>query len=353
MTAAVYDGNGVRASDTFGSTTSYFAWDDVTGSEPRLLVDGTNAYIYALGDIPLEQVALSSGTVSYLLTDRLGSVRGIVSAAGSLSASTAYTGNNPLNATDPSGELFVCGSACTGGNGLAPASGGPGDGVAYQGTLATFDHADTASYDTGDGYGASVGAQVQNWAGYEDGIIPIPILKSCSTLLCDVVGDVGMALATADGGEVGDAVVGGADVIDAISGAVDGADDAAGTAPGAEEGAGALRVSGPEGSGPSLPMNWDSINAVSEKYGLDLSENDVNINSSIAVLRGSTAEDGTITLYRGAFDNEETLAKTLVHEQFHVDQLDGGMTYPSSYDPNSSFETSAEEYAQQWWLSQQ
>ena len=115
---------------------------------------------------------------------------------------------------------------------------------------------------------------------------------------------------------------------------------------------GLLGVSGPEGSGPNLSMNWDSINAVSEKFGIDLSGNEVKINSSIAGLRGSTAADGTITLYRGAFANEETLAKTPVHEQFHVAQLEGGMPYPEVYDPNSPFELGAEQHAQDWWASQ-
>jgi RHS repeat-associated protein len=49
-----------------------------------------NAYIYADGNAPLEQVNLSSGTVTYLVADLLGSVRGIVSSSGSLTASTAY-----------------------------------------------------------------------------------------------------------------------------------------------------------------------------------------------------------------------------------------------------------------------
>ena len=53
-------------------------------------MDSTNAYIYGPGHTPLEQVNLSTGTITYLVADQLGSVRGTVSSAGSLSASTAY-----------------------------------------------------------------------------------------------------------------------------------------------------------------------------------------------------------------------------------------------------------------------
>jgi len=82
------------------------------------------------------------------------------------------------------------------------------------------------------------------------------------------------------------------------------------------------------GGEPGLPMNWDSINCVCEKYGIDLSENEVSINKSLSGVRGTTAADQSITLGRGAFASEEQLAKTLVHEQFHVAQLQGGMPYP-------------------------
>ena len=93
MTAATYDGNGLRASATTGSGTQNFVWD----SASRLLMDSSNAYIYAAGNAPAEQVSQSTGTVSYLSADTLGSVRGLVSASGSLTASTSYDAwGNPL-----------------------------------------------------------------------------------------------------------------------------------------------------------------------------------------------------------------------------------------------------------------
>jgi RHS repeat-associated protein len=94
MEVACYDGDGLRQSLSTTSTscsspTNSFTWD-VSGSLPRLLMDSTNAYIYGDGNTPIEQVNLSSGTAQYLVSDALGSVRGIVSSGGSLTASTSY-----------------------------------------------------------------------------------------------------------------------------------------------------------------------------------------------------------------------------------------------------------------------
>jgi RHS repeat-associated protein len=94
MTAATYDGDGLRASTTITPTggsaaTQSFTWDP-TPSIPRLLMDSTNAYIYAGANTPTEQVTLATGTTHYLVADQLGSVRGIVDSSGSLTASTAY-----------------------------------------------------------------------------------------------------------------------------------------------------------------------------------------------------------------------------------------------------------------------
>jgi RHS repeat-associated protein len=118
MTAATYDGTGLRASATTASGTQSFVWEG-----PRLLMDSSNAYIYTGGTAPAEQVSLSGGTVSYLTADSLGSVRGIVSSSGPLTASTSYDAwGNPLTTggltsytpfgyaggyTDPTGLIYL------------------------------------------------------------------------------------------------------------------------------------------------------------------------------------------------------------------------------------------------------
>ena len=94
MTAAVYDGHGLRASAVTtpsggSATTQNFVWNPV-GQVPSLLMDSGNAYIYSGGQTPTEQVKLSSGVISYLVSNSLGSVCGVVDSSGSLTSSTAY-----------------------------------------------------------------------------------------------------------------------------------------------------------------------------------------------------------------------------------------------------------------------
>jgi RHS repeat-associated protein len=110
MTTASYDGNGLRASTTItpsggSATTENYVWDN-----DSLLMDSANAYIYGSDErTPIEQVSLATGTVTYLVTDALGSVRGTVNSAGALTGTTAYDAwGNPetaggLTATSPFG----------------------------------------------------------------------------------------------------------------------------------------------------------------------------------------------------------------------------------------------------------
>lgn len=89
MTATTYDGDGLRATDTTGSASESFVWAQFVGT-PRLIMDSQNAYIYDGNGVPAEQVSLSTGTVTYLNCDFIGSIRGTVSASGSLTGTAAY-----------------------------------------------------------------------------------------------------------------------------------------------------------------------------------------------------------------------------------------------------------------------
>ena len=94
LSSATYDGNGLRSADTVtpsggSASTQHFVWD-TTASVPELLMDGSNAYVYAGGGAPIEQVELSSGTVHYLVDDALGSVRGVVDSSGAVVATASY-----------------------------------------------------------------------------------------------------------------------------------------------------------------------------------------------------------------------------------------------------------------------
>ena len=94
FTAATYNGQGLRTSSTAtpsggSATTQNFTWDSASSS-PTLLTDSTNAYIFGAGGTPVEQVTLSTGTIQFLNSDEIGSVRGVVSSSGVLGASTSY-----------------------------------------------------------------------------------------------------------------------------------------------------------------------------------------------------------------------------------------------------------------------
>jgi RHS repeat-associated protein len=123
MTAATYDGNGQRVSTTItpsgqSAITQGYVWNDNS-----LLMDGTKAYVYAAADVPAEQVSLANGTVTYLVTDPLQSVRGTVNSSGTLTGATSYDAwGNPLTTggltaatpfgfaggyTDPDGLLYL------------------------------------------------------------------------------------------------------------------------------------------------------------------------------------------------------------------------------------------------------
>ena len=93
-TAAIADsyaenGLGLRASQTIGKATSYFAWDTSEGL-PVLLNDGTNSYIYGPGDLPVEQVNNNTGAVLYLHHDQQGSTRLLTGSSGAVEGAYTY-----------------------------------------------------------------------------------------------------------------------------------------------------------------------------------------------------------------------------------------------------------------------
>jgi RHS repeat-associated protein len=127
MTAATYNGNGMRVSTTIipageSAVSQGYVWDTIA-QVPELLMDSTYAYIYDGGNAPTEQVSLSAGTITYLVTDSLGSVRGTVNSSGALTGTAAYdawgnpetagglTGTTPFGCaggyTDPDGLIYL------------------------------------------------------------------------------------------------------------------------------------------------------------------------------------------------------------------------------------------------------
>jgi RHS repeat-associated protein len=109
MAGAAYDAGGNRATASFttpgGTTAESYVWDG-----DSLLMDSASAYVYAGSQYtPVEQVNLSTGAATYLVSDSLGSVRGTVNSTGALTGTTSYDAwGNPqaaggLTATTPFG----------------------------------------------------------------------------------------------------------------------------------------------------------------------------------------------------------------------------------------------------------
>ncbi len=102
--------------------TQGYVWNTIP-QVPQLLMDATSAYIYDGGLAPAEQVNLATGTITYLITDSLGSVRGTVNSAGTLTGTCSYDAwGNPVTAggltattpfgyaggyTDPTGLIYL------------------------------------------------------------------------------------------------------------------------------------------------------------------------------------------------------------------------------------------------------
>lgn len=83
-----YDGNELRASETINGTTTHMAWD-VSEKLALLLYDGTNYYIYGPEGLPIEQIA--SETPTYLHHDQHGSTRLLTNSKGETKGTYTYT----------------------------------------------------------------------------------------------------------------------------------------------------------------------------------------------------------------------------------------------------------------------
>ncbi len=93
-----YNGEGLRASQTKGKTTTNLTWD-MHGTMPLILSDEQNTYVYGPGNIPIEQIP-DKGSTLYLHHDQQGSTRMLTSATGTIEATTTYDAyGNPTGTT--------------------------------------------------------------------------------------------------------------------------------------------------------------------------------------------------------------------------------------------------------------
>jgi len=82
-----YNGDGLRASKTVGGVTTTFVWDG--GSPANVLSDGATSYLYGPDGLPFEQIGASGA--NWFVHDELGSTIGLLNGAGELGATYSYT----------------------------------------------------------------------------------------------------------------------------------------------------------------------------------------------------------------------------------------------------------------------
>lgn len=86
-----YSANGLLEKKTVaGVQSNSFIWD-TSSFIPLMLSDGEYEYIYGIDRVPVAQVKISDGTVTYLHTDLNGSVNASTNSAGSIAGTVAYS----------------------------------------------------------------------------------------------------------------------------------------------------------------------------------------------------------------------------------------------------------------------
>ena len=85
-----YDGNGLRASKTVGTTATTFTWDN-TAKIPQLLTDGSTNYIYGPNGETVEQTVTGGTTPLWYFTDQHGSTTALADSNGAVVGTYAYS----------------------------------------------------------------------------------------------------------------------------------------------------------------------------------------------------------------------------------------------------------------------
>ena len=349
MTAATYDGDGLRQSVTTtpaggSSTTEDFTWDP-SGSVPELLMDSNDAYIYGPGGTPFEQLNLSTGDVHYLVTDSLGSVRGMVDSTGALDATTSYDAwGNPQTVggltsytpfgyagyyTDPDGLTYNIARYYdpTTGQFLTV------DPLVDQ-TEQPYQYTSDDPVDGTDPSGqASSGDSVWHVAAnFGAGVLESGAQTINSYIAFETLGqynpDLYVAPAYCGAGGYSEGVAAGYVGQVGLSGYTLASDalNAFRLSQATEDGASALyRISSEgvsDGAEGGLPITPDTVQSVIDKYGISFPD-DTNITirgGAPPGYMGGTFSASDVDVYEGAFSSEEQLARTLYHESLHVAQ---------------------------------
>jgi hypothetical protein len=106
------------------------------------------------------------------------------------------------------------------------------------------------------------------------------------------------------------------------------------------------------GAGPVQYFRLESVRSVAAKYDIDLTGLNISLgDKKIRGVCGRTNPDGTIVLFPHGFQSEEDLARTLVHERFHHDELAAGRSFPRE-EEFEAWEDRAYAHEEEWWETQ-
>jgi RHS repeat-associated protein len=103
------DGDGLRQSRTTGTATAHMVWD-TSRAIPLLLDDGTHSYIYAIGATPIAQTDDTTGAITYLHADNVGSVRTLTDAAGAVTGIANYSPYGTRNTSGAASDIGYTGA---------------------------------------------------------------------------------------------------------------------------------------------------------------------------------------------------------------------------------------------------
>jgi hypothetical protein len=107
------------------------------------------------------------------------------------------------------------------------------------------------------------------------------------------------------------------------------------------------------GAGKPQFFRLESVRAIAQKYGIDISGLTITLGSTrLRGVCGNTLPDGRIVLFSPGFQSEELLARTLVHEKLHHDELAAGAPFPYDENEREEWETRAYAYENEWWDKQ-
>jgi uncharacterized protein YukE len=116
----------------------------------------------------------------------------------------------------------------------------------------------------------------------------------------------------------------------------------------------ALNRAKKRGAGAAQYFRLETARSVAEKYGIDLSGLDISLGDrKQRGICGCTYPDGRIALFSPGFCSEETLARTLIHEKFHHDELAAGLPFPLTKADADIWEERADAYEDEWWDNQE